>query len=52
MADFDDLSPKPPLEFFARVAKMVPDGPGETVYVGGHRDHDVVAAKAAGFRTA
>lgn len=43
---------KPSLEFFARVAEMVPDGPGETVYVGDHRDNDVVAAKAAGFRTA
>ncbi|MFI7676357.1 HAD family hydrolase [Actinophytocola sp. NPDC049390] len=43
---------KPSLDFFARVADMVPDGPGETVYVGDHRDNDVVAAKAAGFRTA
>ncbi len=43
---------KPSLEFFARVAEMVPDGPAETVYVGDHRDNDVVAAKAAGFRTA
>lgn len=43
---------KPSPEFFARVAEMVPDGPGETVYVGDHRDNDVVAAKAAGFRTA
>lgn len=43
---------KPSPEFFARVAEMVPDGPGETMYVGDHRDNDVVAAKAAGFRTA
>lgn len=43
---------KPSLEFFTRVAEMVPDGPDETVYVGDHRDNDVVAAKAAGFRTA
>jgi FMN phosphatase YigB (HAD superfamily) len=43
---------KPSLEFFARVGEMVPDGPGGTVYVGDHRDDDVVAAKAAGFRVA
>lgn len=43
---------KPSSEFFARVAAMVPGAPGETVYVGDHRDNDVVAAKAAGFRTA
>ncbi|APU21291.1 HAD family hydrolase [Actinoalloteichus sp. GBA129-24] len=43
---------KPSPEFFTRAAQMVPDGPGETVYVGDHRDNDVVAARAAGFRTA
>jgi HAD superfamily hydrolase (TIGR01662 family) len=44
---------KPSPEFFARVIKMMPHGrPEETVYVGDHRDNDVVAAKAAGFRTA
>ncbi|EWC64504.1 HAD-superfamily hydrolase, subfamily IA, variant 1 [Actinokineospora spheciospongiae] len=44
---------KPSAEFFARVASMVPGGrPDATVYVGDHRDNDVVAAKAAGFRTA
>jgi N-acetyl-D-muramate 6-phosphate phosphatase len=43
---------KPSGEFFTRVAQMVPDGPGQTAYVGDHRDNDVVAAKAAGFRTA
>ncbi|UJW32481.1 HAD family hydrolase [Saccharothrix sp. AJ9571] len=43
---------KPSLEFFERVADMVPDGPEQTVYVGDHRDNDVVAAKAAGFKTA
>lgn len=43
---------KPSPEFFARVAEMVPGGPQDTVYVGDHRDNDVVAAKAAGFRTA
>ncbi|WP_016698665.1 HAD family hydrolase [Actinoalloteichus spitiensis] len=43
---------KPSPGFFARVAEMVPDGPGQTVYVGDHRDNDVVAAKAAGFMKA
>lgn len=43
---------KPAPEFFARVAEMVPDSPSQTLYVGDHRDNDVVAAKAAGFRTA
>lgn len=44
---------KPSPEFFARVARMTPDGrPDEAVYVGDHRDNDIVAAKAAGFRTA
>jgi HAD superfamily hydrolase (TIGR01549 family) len=43
---------KPSLEFFKRIVQVVPDGPDETVYVGDHRDNDVVAAKAAGFRTA
>ncbi|MFI6098164.1 HAD family hydrolase [Lentzea sp. NPDC051213] len=43
---------KPSLEFFARVIDMVPDSAGHTVYVGDHRDNDVVAAKAAGLRTA
>ncbi|MGL5825065.1 MAG: HAD family hydrolase [Nocardioides sp.] len=43
---------KPSPGFFARVADMAPGGPGETVYVGDHRDHDVVPAKAAGFKTA
>ncbi|MFC0105658.1 HAD family hydrolase [Kibdelosporangium aridum] len=43
---------KPSAEFFAHVAEMAPGGPDETVYVGDHRDNDVVPAKAAGFRTA
>ncbi len=43
---------KPSGDFFARVADMVPDGPAKTVYVGDHRDNDVVPAKAAGFKTA
>ncbi|GAB3471744.1 HAD family hydrolase [Actinophytocola sediminis] len=44
---------KPSPEFFARVTTMVPGGrPDTTVYVGDHRDNDIVAAKAAGFRAA
>ncbi|MGL5827501.1 MAG: HAD family hydrolase [Nocardioides sp.] len=43
---------KPSREFFARVADMVPGSPSDTVYVGDHRDQDVVPAKAAGFKTA
>lgn len=43
---------KPTLELFMRVAQMVPDGPDQTLYVGDHRDNDVVAAKAAGFKAA
>jgi N-acetyl-D-muramate 6-phosphate phosphatase len=43
---------KPTFEFFARVSEMVPDGPAQTLYVGDHRDNDVVAAKAAGFKAA
>lgn len=43
---------KPSSEFFARVATMVPHGPEQTLYVGDHRDNDIVPAHAAGFRTA
>jgi HAD superfamily hydrolase (TIGR01549 family) len=44
---------KPSREFFRRVAKMVPSGqPDKTLYVGDHRDNDIVAGKAFGFRTA
>lgn len=43
---------KPSSQFFARVAAMVPHGPGQTLYVGDHRDNDIVPARAAGFRTA
>lgn len=42
---------KPDPAFFARVIEMVPGEPGEIVYVGDHRDQDVVPAKAAGLRT-
>jgi HAD superfamily hydrolase (TIGR01549 family) len=41
---------KPSPDFFACVMDMVPDIAGQTVYVGDHRDNDVVAAKAAGLR--
>jgi HAD superfamily hydrolase (TIGR01549 family) len=43
---------KPDPEFFARVLEWAPGQPGEIVYVGDHRDQDVVPAKAAGLRTA
>ncbi|GLZ37901.1 HAD family hydrolase [Actinokineospora sp. NBRC 105648] len=42
---------KPAPEFFERVVAMTPGGVDEVVYVGDHRDNDVVAAKAAGLRT-
>ncbi|GAA2685843.1 MULTISPECIES: HAD family hydrolase [Actinosynnema] len=43
---------KPSPEFFDRVSAMAALPPQEIVYVGDHRDNDVLAAKAAGFRTA
>ncbi|GAA3460846.1 HAD family hydrolase [Saccharothrix longispora] len=44
---------KPASEFFERVVGMTPAAEAEDVlYVGDHRDNDVVAAKAAGLRTA
>ena len=43
---------KPDAEFFGRVIDMAPGMPGEIVYVGDHRDNDVVPAHAAGLRTA
>jgi HAD superfamily hydrolase (TIGR01549 family) len=43
---------KPDAGFFARVIDMAPGMPGEIVYVGDHRDNDVVPAHAAGLRTA
>lgn len=44
---------KPAPEFFERVVGMTPAaGAGDVLYVGDHRDNDVVAAKAAGLRTA
>ncbi|MBP2339793.1 FMN phosphatase YigB (HAD superfamily) [Saccharothrix coeruleofusca] len=44
---------KPALAFFERVVKMTPAAAaGDVLYVGDHRDNDVVAAKAFGLRTA
>ena len=43
---------KPDPAFFARVVDAAPGNPGEIVYVGDHRDNDLVPAKAAGLRTA
>ncbi|WP_158854402.1 HAD family hydrolase [Saccharothrix deserti] len=44
---------KPAPEFFERVVDMTPGvAAGDVLYVGDHRDNDVVAGKAAGLRTA
>ncbi|ATE57642.1 HAD family hydrolase [Actinosynnema pretiosum] len=43
---------KPAAEFFTRVVEMTPADAHEVLYVGDHRDNDVVAAKASGLRTA
>lgn len=43
---------KPSKEFFDRVVAAAQKPASEVVYVGDHRDNDVVAAKAAGLRTA
>ncbi|MET9225605.1 HAD family hydrolase [Lentzea sp. NPDC003310] len=42
---------KPAKEFFDRVVDMSQKPASEIVYVGDHRDNDVVPAKAAGLRT-
>jgi HAD superfamily hydrolase (TIGR01549 family) len=42
---------KPDPGFFARVIDMAPGEPGEIVYVGDHRDIDVIPARKAGLRT-
>ena len=42
---------KPDSEFFAKVIDMAPGQPDDIVYVGDHRDQDIVAAAAAGLRT-
>lgn len=43
---------KPDPAFFAKVIAMAPGTPEEIVYVGDHRDNDVLPAHAAGLRTA
>ena len=43
---------KPDPAFFARVIEVAPARPHEIVYVGDHRDNDLVPAKAAGLRAA
>ncbi|MEV7227260.1 HAD family hydrolase [Polymorphospora sp. NPDC051019] len=42
---------KPDPLFFDRVAELAPGERHEIVYVGDHRDNDLVPAHAAGFRT-
>ena len=43
---------KPHAEFFQRVIDIAPGKPDEIVYVGDHRDYDLLPAKAAGLRAA
>lgn len=43
---------KPDLKFFAQVAAWASAQPGEIVYVGDHRDNDIIPAKQYGLRTA
>lgn len=43
---------KPDPAFFRRVIAEAPGQPHEIVYVGDHRDNDIVPARAAGLRTA
>ncbi|MGC9667688.1 HAD family hydrolase [Planosporangium sp. 12N6] len=43
---------KPDAAFFDRVAKFARGERAEIVYVGDHRDNDLIPAHAAGFRTA
>ncbi|WP_191842645.1 HAD family hydrolase [Catellatospora chokoriensis] len=42
---------KPQPGFFERVTRFAPGEPHEIVYVGDHRDNDIVPAHAAGLRT-
>jgi FMN phosphatase YigB (HAD superfamily) len=41
---------KPDRAFFDRVTAFAPGGPAEIMYVGDHRDYDLVAARDAGLR--
>lgn len=43
---------KPDTAFFAKVAEWAPVQPGEIVYVGDHRDNDIIPAKHFGLRAA
>jgi HAD superfamily hydrolase (TIGR01549 family) len=43
---------KPDSAFFRRVIEVTPGRPDEIVYVGDHRDNDLIPAKAAGLRAA
>ena len=43
---------KPHGGFFSKVAEWAPGEPDEIVYVGDHRDNDIVPAKEYGLRTA
>ena len=43
---------KPDRAFFSKVAEWAPAKPDEIVYVGDHRDNDIVPAKEYGLRTA
>jgi HAD superfamily hydrolase (TIGR01549 family) len=43
---------KPADGFFDRIVELAPGRPEEIVYVGDHRDYDLVPAKAAGLRAA
>lgn len=43
---------KPDPKFFAKVAQWAPGEPDEIVYVGDHRDNDIIPAKRCGLRTA
>ncbi|TCO59249.1 HAD superfamily hydrolase (TIGR01549 family) [Actinocrispum wychmicini] len=43
---------KPAAPFFENVIAMASTAPNKTLYVGDHRDNDIVPAKAAGLRTA
>ncbi|WP_037305738.1 HAD family hydrolase [Amycolatopsis orientalis] len=42
---------KPDAEFFRKVIEFAPGEPHEILYVGDHRDNDVVPASAAGLRS-
>ncbi|OXM43151.1 HAD family hydrolase [Amycolatopsis alba] len=43
---------KPDAGFFRKVIEFAPGGPHEILYVGDHRDNDIVPARSAGLRCA